>query len=134
MGIIRGITKYFVKFLLIISIALFISISTGAHFLDKSTLSPIIGDVVIGMFSDVQMNEFNKGLNIECDNIGNKSIDVQSPFGTGDIKVNCTALKEKQVNEVKTIFKEQIVSQMIENLSSVECKILTAFKKGRRDY
>jgi len=132
MGILRGIARWFVKFLLVISIAAFIIASTLAYFSTAENLLPIAQEVAMSQISDSQINEFYTGLDAQCKQQNKEIIIIQSPIegGTSTITVNCTRLKEGKQDEVKTIFGEQVIGGMLQNASSSNCNGIDCISRG----
>jgi hypothetical protein len=131
MGLIRGLARWIVKTLLVMSIAAFLIASTGSHFSTKENITPLFQEIALSQFSESQTEELYNGLSRQCMRQENEIIKIPSPVGgSGQIEVNCTRLEEGKTAEVRRILKDEVVGGMIDSLSSAQCSGIDCINQG----
>ena len=124
MGILMELARWIVKTLFVISIALLLIISTGAHFSDKENLSSIVQEAATSQISDAQLTEMSNGLKLACQQSGKDTITQFVPDINKTISISCTNISKEYAKE---IFKEQVVGEMLNNVYSQKCEGINCF-------
>ena len=127
MGLLRGLARWLVRTLLVLSIAFFLIASTGAYISEKENLKAIVGEVAVQQVTSQQISEIYNDLNQQCQQKGAEILDVS--FQNSTIKINCTRIRERKEAEVGDIFKEQM-GKMLENLTPGQCSGLDCLSQG----
>ena len=127
MGIIRAIGAWLARFLLVISIALFLVISTGAYFSSRDVALPLFSEIAVSQISESQIKESYENINSTCQE-QNREI-IETNVNNQTIKINCTRL-ERGPAEIKVIFKEQIATPMFDSFYYAKCKNIECINLG----
>jgi len=124
MGILMGIVRWIARTLFVLSIAVLLIISTGAHFSDKNNLTPIVQDVAASQISDAQLTEMSNGLKSACQKSGKDTLTQFVPDINKTISISCTNLSKEYAKEV---FKEQVVGEMLNEVYYQKCEGINCF-------
>lgn len=124
MGILMGLARWIVRTLFVLSIAILLIISTGAHFSDKENLSPIAKELAVSQMSDEQLIDMSNSLKSICQSSSKEKISQFMPEINETISINCSKVSKEYAKE---IFKEQIVDAMLENVYSQKCDGINCF-------
>ena len=127
MGIIRAIGAWLARFLLVISIALFLVISTGAYFSSRDVALPLFSEIAVSQINESQIKGIYEGINSTCQ-MQNKEI-IETFVNNQTIRINCTRL-ERGPAEIKVIFKEQVATPMFDSFYYTKCNNIECINLG----
>jgi len=116
MGFWMGFTRWIIKTLFVLSIAVFLLVSIGAHFSEKDNLKPLLQEAALSQVSSQQISELKDDLNSDCR--GKEYIEQRVEQTNKTIRIDCKNITEEYVKE---IFKEQVVGTMFDSIYSQKC-------------
>ena len=118
MGLFAGIGRWIVRTLFVLSIALFLVASTGAHFSEKENLKGILKEAAATQIDEQTIAEMTRTMQTACQQNNNQNLEKYFSEVNQTISIDCRKISE---NYSRELFSEQVVGSLVDKIYSEKC-------------